>query len=326
MAFLKEQAFDYLCRAQSSQRLAHAYLVRGTRGSGKLELAAAICDLVSRNPTSRGVDRQDVTMIEPESKSRRITIEQIRELEGHLQMRAAEDGMKVGIIIDADRMQPAAANAFLKTLEEPPANSILLLITALPEALLDTIVSRCIEIPLKESTRQPLTQPETKLCDLLELFFKRSHYTAGNALNLAADILQLLAEMKADISEQSEDSRKAEDAQYGKTTDSTKWLKDREVHYKALTESTYIRERSRLLDILSLWLADTLRHQVGGHLDLPERSQATAELAATTSEKCILGALAALSDLRRMLDRNVAEALCIESGLIEAIGKLRACT
>ncbi len=88
-------------------------------------------------------------MAEPESKSRRIVIEQIRELEHTLQMRAADGQKKIVIISEADRLQPQAANAFLKTLEEPPANSLLLLLSALPEALPDTIISRCnITIPL----------------------------------------------------------------------------------------------------------------------------------------------------------------------------------
>ena len=86
-------------------------------------------------------------MAEPESKSRRIVIEQIRELEHALQMRSTNGRRKVVIISEADRLQPQAANAFLKTLEEPPSNSLLLLLTALPEALPDTIVSRCISIP-----------------------------------------------------------------------------------------------------------------------------------------------------------------------------------
>ena len=80
----------------------------------------------------------------PGSKSRRIVIDQIRGLEHALQMRAPDGRKKVAIISDADRLQPQAANAFLKTLEEPPNDSLLLLLSALPEALPDTILSRCL--------------------------------------------------------------------------------------------------------------------------------------------------------------------------------------
>jgi len=99
----------------------------------------------------------DIFVCQPESKSRRIVIEQIRDLEHALQMRASNGRRKVAIVSDADRLQPQAANAFLKTLEEPPKDSLLLLLSALPEALPETILSRCIAIPLA-----PEGHPKTK--------------------------------------------------------------------------------------------------------------------------------------------------------------------
>src|SRR5207237_6964577 len=87
----------------------------------------------------------DVFVTEPASRSRKIVVDQIRGLERALQLRTAGNRKKIGIIRDADRMQTQAANAFLKTLEEPPQNSLLLLLTALPEALPETIVSRSEE-------------------------------------------------------------------------------------------------------------------------------------------------------------------------------------
>src|SRR5437588_350299 len=150
MAFTRKAAIGLLRRAHDQKRLGHAYLISGPAGSGKREVAAELASTVN------GTDAVDVFsskareifVAEPESKSRRILIEQIRELEHGLQMRAPEGRRKVAIIAEADRLQPQAANAFLKTLEEPPANSLLLLLSALPEALPDTIVSRCISIPL----------------------------------------------------------------------------------------------------------------------------------------------------------------------------------
>ena len=68
-------------------------------------------------------------------KSRQIKIDQLRELEHALQMKASDGRRKVVIISDADRMGTQAANAFLKTLEEPPNNSLLLLLSAIPEVL-----------------------------------------------------------------------------------------------------------------------------------------------------------------------------------------------
>src|SRR5207245_4481169 len=126
--------------------------------------------------TVNGTDAKDVFsskareifVAEPESKSRRILTEQIRELEHGLQMQAAEGRRKVAIVADADRLQPQAANAFLKTLEEPPKDSLLLLLSDLPEALPETILSRCIAIPLALDGQLESKDEEKKLLKLLQ--------------------------------------------------------------------------------------------------------------------------------------------------------------
>ncbi len=115
-----------------------------------MQLAADLASLVNGTPAGDvfSAKAREIFVARPESKSRRIVIEQIRDLEHALQMRASNGRRKVAIISDADRLQPQAANAFLKTLEEPPKDSLLLLLSALPEALPETILSRCIAIPL----------------------------------------------------------------------------------------------------------------------------------------------------------------------------------
>ena len=89
-----------------------------------------------------------ISIVEPESKSRRITVDSIRAAEHPLHLAAPAGTTKFAVIVDADRMGVAAENAFLKTLEEPPRASMLLLLSARPELLLDTILSRCIRIQL----------------------------------------------------------------------------------------------------------------------------------------------------------------------------------
>ena len=145
MAFSIDQALGYLRDANSHGRLAHSFLFSGPEGSGKRQLVADFFSVVNAEKT----DSADFHEIEPESKSRKILVEQIRELESSLRMRATQAKMKFGVVYEADRLMPQAANAFLKTLEEPPDHSLLILVTALPEALLDTIRSRCIEVQLR---------------------------------------------------------------------------------------------------------------------------------------------------------------------------------
>src|SRR5213083_3757950 len=150
MPFSRTTALEFLRRAHQQSRVAHAYLITGPPGSGKQLLAANLASLVNGTPAKDvfSSKAREIFVARPESKSRRIVIAQIRELEHALQMRASNGRRKVAIIPDADRLIAQAANAFLKTLEEPPKDSLLLLLSALPEALPETILSRCIAIPL----------------------------------------------------------------------------------------------------------------------------------------------------------------------------------
>ena len=115
MAFTPQIALDYLRNAQARDRLAHAYLIAGAAGSGKRALAAEIAHLVNGAQLSAVFEGNapDVYLAGPESKMRRILIDQIRELEHSLQMQARDGRRKVAIISEADRLQPQAANAFL---------------------------------------------------------------------------------------------------------------------------------------------------------------------------------------------------------------------
>ena len=103
-------------------RLAHAYLISGPPGSGKRGLVSDLSSLVTGTTSTDVFTSQPpgVYLAEPESKSRRIVTEQIRELEHSLQMRAAAGGRKVAIISGADRMKSLTAtntpSSFARTL------------------------------------------------------------------------------------------------------------------------------------------------------------------------------------------------------------------
>src|SRR5438132_8847787 len=193
MAFTRKAAIGLLRRAHNQKRLGHAYLISGPAGSGKREVAAELASTV--NGTDAGdvfsSKAREIFVAEPESKSRRILIEQIRELEHGLQMRAAEGRRKVAIITEADRLQPQAANAFLKTLEEPPGNSLLLLLSALPEALPDTIVSRCISIPLSANSEEIEMPERAELVELLRRTARETSWSVRQAYGIAQGLQSL---------------------------------------------------------------------------------------------------------------------------------------
>jgi len=117
VAFAPQIALEFFRGAKERERLAHAYLITGAEGSGKRQLAAEVVKLINgarAEDVFAGV-AQEVYLAGPESKSRRIVIEQIRELEHALQMRTRDGRRKVAIVSEADRLQAQAANAFLKT-------------------------------------------------------------------------------------------------------------------------------------------------------------------------------------------------------------------
>src|SRR5471032_3201875 len=114
MAFTRSGAFEYLSRAHENGRLAHAYLISGPAGSGKRGLTSDLSNLVIGTKSGDVFASQPPGVYLAEPESRRIVIEQVRALEHALQMRSSEGRRKVAIVADADRLQPQAANAFLK--------------------------------------------------------------------------------------------------------------------------------------------------------------------------------------------------------------------
>lgn len=314
MAFSPETAFSHLRRAHEQGRLAHAYLISGAPGAGKRALAGRLGNLVNGSEAedvfATGADQ--IFVAEPESKSRRIVIEQIRELEHSLQMRATGGRRKVAIVSDADRLQPQAANAFLKTLEEPPNDSLLLLLSALPEALPDTILSRCIPIPLALPEEEAPSAEEMELVELLAAVANPNTNGVQGPYQLAQGFLRLLARTREAIQSENAAALKEEEVRYKNTTDGA-WLEEREDYFKALNESRYLQRRAQLVEVLLRWWSDVLRASTDiSREEIPAAAKETRALAARLSTPEILRRIRRLEELRDHLGRNIQEALAIE--------------
>ena len=314
MAFSRTAALEYLQRAHQQNRLAHAYLISGPPGSGKQLLAAELASLVNGTNANDvfSSKAREIFVARPESRSRRIVISQIRELEHTLQMCASNSRRKVAIISQADRLQPQAANAFLKTLEEPPKDSLLLLLSALPEALPDTILSRCIPIPLASNGERKNKQEEEKLVKLLQQTAREHSWTVQYAYRLAQGFQRLLRLSREQIKIETDEALKGEEARYKNSTDGA-WLEEREEYYKALAESLYLQRRAELIEILFAWWTDVLR--AGSSVDrrdLPDARKETGALAKRFTTPEILRKIRCLEELRDQLGRNIQEALAIE--------------
>ena len=171
----QHQGVDLLQRSLERGRLGHAYLFAGEDGEWLEGVARTLAKVVNCQepriaPGSAGVsdccdrcDRcrrieagrhPDVLWVRPESRSRVILIDQIRDLLHSVSLKPAELRTKVAVLVDADRMNLQSANAFLKTLEEPPGDAVIILLTARPENLLDTIRSRCLTLRFGSDRRQ----------------------------------------------------------------------------------------------------------------------------------------------------------------------------
>ena len=314
MAFARTTALEFLRRAYEQNRLAHAYLITGALGSGKETLAADLASLVNGTPTKDvfSAKAREISVARPESKSRRIFTAQIRELEHALQMRAANGRRKVAIIPDADRMKTKAANAFLKTLEEPPKDSLLLLLSAFPEALPETIVSRCITIPLASDGEAQSKKEEEKLVKLLQQASRQTTWSVQFAYGLAQEFQQLLRAVSEDVKNETDKALKQEQTRYKDATNGA-WLEEREEYYKALTESLYLQRRAELIEILFAWWTDVLRaSNAVAQRDIPAAKQETAALTNRFSTAEILRRIRSLEELRDHLGRNIHESLAIE--------------
>lgn len=325
MSFRYERALALIERAREKGRLAHAYLLMGPPGSGKERLAAEMIRMVNPGHPGKGdATLEDLrsgttTIVSPESKSRRISIDAIRAVEHTLQMAAPSGVTKFAVIRDADRMGPEASNAFLKTLEEPPSSSRLLLLTSRPEMLLETILSRCIRVPLAGRVVPEVTgEGVGAFLDTLAEHGLKNRYGLSGALRVMNAFSELLKAEKEAVAKANEEAEKAEIGQYRNKTDGA-YLKDREKYWEALTASEYLDRRNRLLEYLVAWFGDALRQQQGGtHLDLPRFAEATGVIARNLSFEDLSRRLAAVEMLRDHLGTNVNESLALEVAFVRA--------
>ncbi len=159
------QIWSRLQAARAAGRLSHALLLSGPAGVGKRQLAAALAhSLLCRAPDAEGNacgacadcrllaagNHPDLARVgpDPDSKSGEIAIGIIRAFTEHGSLTPSRSAWKVALIDPADRLNPAAANALLKTLEEPPGQSILCLIAEQIGLLPATVRSRCLHIKI----------------------------------------------------------------------------------------------------------------------------------------------------------------------------------
>lgn len=163
----QQKPLAVLRAAFASGRLHHAYLFLGPEGVGKHTVAVAYAKAIHcselTNDFCEGCvnchriadgNHPDVRVIEPLSGKKEISIAQVRELERELNYRSFTGKRKIAIIDPATLLNSSSQNALLKTLEEPPQDSLIILIAANTGALLPTLRSRCLRLSFAPLARQ----------------------------------------------------------------------------------------------------------------------------------------------------------------------------
>jgi len=319
-----------LQRGLQRGRLAHAYLFAGPRGAGKEAMAralAATLNCLDREHDSCGqclscrqiaADKHpDVYWVKPESKSRRIQIEQVREFERAVCLKASTARVKVGVIADADCMTESAQNAFLKTLEEPPPRTIIVLLTAEPQRLLPTIISRCLRVSFGR-TSEEASPFRAKVVPLLVEFAAAKPVGVVQVYRLHAALTALLAELREQVRQRIENE---DQGQYGELDPKAQEKLDEQ--RAARIEGEYRGAREQVLEELYTWFSDLLLCVEGADAKLlahPDRQEDLAKAAAGLSYARATAHLDAIEHVRDALSRNIAEPFALEVGLLKLLG------
>jgi len=159
-------ATSALRAAYDAQRLPHALLIHDSPGAGgdwlaEWAAALALCVNPADAPCGRcpscvrvaANQHPDLLLVHPIEESKQLRIEQVRDLAEELALTSHQGGYKVGILSPADSLNRFAANALLKTLEEPPPRTLLVLVATQPSRLPPTILSRCQKLRVRPPTR-----------------------------------------------------------------------------------------------------------------------------------------------------------------------------
>ena len=190
-----QKQLNYLKRIAESGKIPHALLFSGQKKLGKKTIAL---EFISRLFEEPGVPKilggrhPDFILIEPPTKNNgggQIQIDQIRDLSWRLSLKPIKAQLKAAIIDESHSMTREAQNCFLKTLEEPKGNTILILITEKPNFLLPTIVSRCQIIKFypvkKDEIERYLKNQEGLSKEEIEEILEIAQGRPGRAVELA---------------------------------------------------------------------------------------------------------------------------------------------
>ena len=298
-----------LAAARRSGRLPHALLIHEAPGAGGDWLAhwaarLALCERSGEAPCGEcsacrrvlAWQHPDLIRVSPVEDSRQIRIEQVRDLAAELALTSHAGGYKVALLDPADSMNRFAANALLKTLEEPPPRTLLVLVASQPSRLPPTVLSRCQRLTVRAPTRA------AAVAWLTEVRGKGAWDAALETLG-EAPLLLVHADPEP-VAQIGDESRKALDAVAAGRADPL-----------ATAERWARSELSLRLRCFENWLTERIRRGPGPGNLMPElRAGPYLPAAATVLNiRELFGLLDEVRELRAALDAPLNRALALEA-------------
>jgi DNA polymerase-3 subunit delta' len=219
------------------------------------------------------------------------------------------------VITAADRLNVQAANAFLKTLEEPPTKTVLVLLSTEPSRILETILSRCLRLNFSGEGRRAFASDQTTWLTQFSAMAADEQKSLLVRYRLLDVLLQKLTAIKTKVEETLTAKSPLEKYEEAEKDLREKW----ETELTAGIEAEYRRQRAELLLLIQWWLRDVwlLSVNAGGDLlNFPEIPGAEI-VARRINSKQALENLLTLEQTQRILHTNVQEALALEVGLLK---------
>ena len=189
-----EHVKEYMKQAAAHNKVSHAYIIEGEKGSGKKLIAESFVSLL-------GVGIPDVIRV-THQKPNIISVDEVREqIVNTIEIKPYKYDYKIYLIDEAEKMGLQAQNAILKTVEEPPPYGILFFLTTSRGALLDTIISRCVTLQTKPVHDRDLIRFLADTCQISE---EEARFAAGYAMGNIGKAKQVVnsesfQEMKEDV-------------------------------------------------------------------------------------------------------------------------------
>ena len=312
----QEQIKEHLSNALQNNKISHAYIINGERSSGK-EFIANIFAMALQCENRDGVEpcqechscKQVLTGNQPDiihishEKPNTIGVEDIRtQINADISIKPYSSPRKIYIMNEGEKMTPQAQNALLKTLEEPPEYAVILILTTNVNAMLPTILSRCIVLnmrPVKDEQVKKFLMKEMQIPD----------YKANICVAFARGNVG-----KARLLANSEEFDKVKE----EAVTLLKYINDMEINeivaaIKKITE--YKFDVNDYLDILSIWYRDVLLFKAthdANYLIFREEIQYISRVADKSTYEGIEIIIDALEKAKNRLNANVNFDLSME--------------